>query len=324
MPGRSELVIAAYATQAQASSAFYAIGSCFAIEMKEKLRTHGLKSLESPFGTTYHPIAIANQLIAICTGEWHHRFIERDQHWFDFGAHSALWAKTESELEARLHSELAKTHLELQQSEYLLITWGSAKGYYLNDQLCANCHKQPGTLFETKRSTIQEITEVYSSLFLLLKKHYPKLQIMLSLSPVRHLRDGLLENSLSKSILRCAIGVLEQTSQVSYFPAYELLIDDLRDYRYTKSDLMHPTEEAVDYIWGKFSEALFTGDARREMNEFHGLYKSLQHCPQWPDSEAWKKHLITTQQKVKALSANLDLSLLHEMLSKHQLDAGLV
>jgi hypothetical protein len=323
MPGRSELIIAPFAPQANVSARFYAIGSCFASEMSDKLRLHGLDSQESPFGTVYHPQAIAEQLTALCTLDWQSRPLLREDHWFDFGAHSSLYAKTEAALEGHIKSALERASLALEQSEYLIITWGSAKGYFKDHKLCANCHKQPSATFESKLSTTAEIVNTYTSLLEKLKVRYPKLKVILSLSPVRHLRDGILSNSASKSILRTAIWELEQSTALTYFPAYEFLIDDLRDYRYTKSDLMHPSEEAVDYIWYKFSEALFTEEALKEMKQFNALYKSLQHRPQWPDSEAWRKHLLTTEQKLKGLRPELHLTLLTDILAKYKLEANL-
>jgi hypothetical protein len=179
----------------------------------------------------------------------------------------------------RLTELKSKTLTFLARSQYLIITWGTA--FYYEDQVLgraiANCHKQSATRFLKKQSTVDEICLAYKSFLV----NNPHLKVIISVSPVRHTRDGMAENAVSKAILRLAADVLVSKfpDQVAYFPAYEIMLDELRDYRYYQADMIHPTDLAVNYIYERFKQAHFTDNLLVISKRWQEIYNTLQHRP---------------------------------------------
>jgi hypothetical protein len=173
----------------------------------------------------------------------------------------------------------------------------------------ANCHKQPAALFEKKLSSLDEQAPELESVLKKLLQQNPHLKIILTLSPVRHTKEGVSENQLSKSLLRVLCAQLEQQLEaVTYFPAYEILVDELRDYRFYKSDLVHPTEEAENYIWEKWQQFSFSPETQQKVSEIQKIQLELAHRSFNPDSEAHRKFLHNLLGKLERMQGEVDFS----------------
>tara|TARA_S200000501_G_scaffold23948_1_gene20736 strand:- start:142 stop:795 length:654 start_codon:yes stop_codon:yes gene_type:complete len=202
-------------------------------------------------------------------------------------------------------------HQGLKESEWLMITLGTAWSHkYLNSNtLVANCHKLPQKLFKKELLSVEFILQEFKELYTLLKQFNPKLKILFTISPVRHIQEGLPENTISKSILHLAVHkIIKKFSQCYYFPAYEIMIDELRDYRFYKTDLIHPNELAIDYIWTQFTGTFFNGTTLKIYTELKVLLKSIEHKPFNPNSDQHQKFIKELLNKTKAFSDTIDLT----------------
>lgn len=202
-------------------------------------------------------------------------------------------------------AQLLWAHPEgLAEADFVLITFGTAWVFEEEGRVVANCEKRPAHIFTRRRLTVSEIVEQFDALFEPGAPLYNR-QVVFTLSPVRHLRDGAEENSLSKAVLRLAIDQIieKQTTTAQYFPAFELLNDDLRDYRFYAADLAHPSIEAVEYVWEKFSQAAITPAAQRLIPEIERLVRATEHRPYNPDSEDHKAFCMQMLEYALELSA---------------------
>jgi hypothetical protein len=205
---------------------------------------------------------------------------------------------------------IATVHSFLETTSRILITYGTAWSYSRKDtgEAVANCHKLPQGNFQKRLLNSDEVVESFGLLFNRLRNLNPDISIILTLSPVRHLRDTLELNSVSKAVLRVACHhIAEQFESVEYFPAYEMMMDDLRDYRFYKSDMLHPTEDAEDYIWDKFSEKYFTSETKTFLKEWGSVLAALAHRPFHPASEAHQRFLKETLKKLEGLKSSVDV-----------------
>jgi hypothetical protein len=283
------------------------IGSCFVENIGEKMKQRRFPFHQNPFGIVYNPLSMAAQLDILTTEK---RFVESDlvainglyHSWLHHGCFS------EETVEGTLNginSAIDKARLFLQNTNRLFLTFGSATVYQLKEtqKVVANCHKAPPPYFDRRRLSVEEIVAVFTPIFEQLSTQHVDLQIILTVSPIRHLRDGLIENNLSKATLLLAAAALAQKfPNVTYFPAYELVMDDLRDYRFFERDMMHPTEQAVDYIWDYFSHAYFSEETKNVMREVEKINAMQAHRPiNGADTEGVKKFQQALSLKVKEL-----------------------
>jgi len=234
------------------------LGSCFSEVMGEKLKELPLGIMNQPFGTLFHPNAIQNVLDI--EQPLQEVFYELDGKFVHPHYHSIWKYNSTFELFQAIINQKKKVHTYLKEANWLIITFGTA--FYYFDQLLnipvANCHKQNQKRFIKKLSSIEDITKNWTQFLDKLKKQNPQLEILLTLSPVRHTKDGIQNNQVSKSTLRLAIEHLVHSFDfVHYFPAYEYVLDELRDYSYFKNDLIHPNEQAEDFIFDKLKEAMW-------------------------------------------------------------------
>lgn len=289
------------------------VGSCFSEVIGQRLREAKFQSLVNPFGTIFHPGIAAQLLVAALQNQppAADTFLCVQERWLSYLLHSSVHAPDQESLEKLLSDLFSRVHQQLQQAKVLMLTAGSAY-LYVHEQLqlpVANCHKQAQKQFSKKLSSVEEITTQLESLYLTLKKSNPELRLILTLSPVRHLKDSLVLNSVSKSSLRLALHQLcEKHQDITYFPSYELLLDDLRDYRFFANDLLHPSEMAEEYIWQKFIDTFFSEEARSFLKEWQPLRHALQHRPFNPSSRAHQQFLRKTIHKLTSLSYGVDVS----------------
>jgi len=229
---------------------------------------------------------------------------------FNYQFHSTFSSLNRHDLENKIQKSISDANLFLLVADRILITYGTALAYQLKGtgEMVANCHKMPSANFERKWLTEAEIIQSFERFYSKLKLINPAAKIILTVSPVRHLKDTLELNAVSKSILRIAChSITDRFSDVEYFPAYEILLDDLRDYRFYKSDLLHPSEEAVGYIWEKFVTGYFDEAAKKFIPEWKKMRSSLDHKPFQPHSESYLKFLKSILSELEKWETSVDV-----------------
>jgi len=235
-------------------SDFIFIGSCFSEHISDKLSAHYINTFSNPNGIVYNPVSISEQIINSISQKKYNEedvFFHNDQwHCFDFhGSFSTIDRKIlleKTNLQTSLFLE------KLNQANYLFISFGSAFVYNYKGKIVSNCHKLPGNFFNKELLQKEYIVSSFKKTIQLLNKLNPDLQIIFSISPVRYIRDGIIENNLSKAILFQSVHeIISEHKNCQYFPAYEIIIDELRDYRFFKDDLIHPNETAINFVWEK-------------------------------------------------------------------------
>ncbi|HXA02678.1 MAG TPA: GSCFA domain-containing protein, partial [Cytophagaceae bacterium] len=217
----------------------------------------------------------------------------------------------------KINEQKILTHKFLLNAKILTITFGTAYVYRLksNHELVSNCHKMPSSLFTKELLKAEQITKSFDIFYKKIITANPGLKIILTVSPVRHTKDSIQLNSVSKSVLRLACHSLAAANEnISYFPAYEIMMDDLRDYRFYKEDMIHPTAVAENYIWEKFIDTYMETQSKEFIREWSGILKGLQHKPFHPESESHQAFIKETIRKVKSLSSRADLRIELNML----------
>ncbi|MGE0772714.1 MAG: GSCFA domain-containing protein [Cyclobacteriaceae bacterium] len=293
--------------------AFLTIGSCFADHLGNQLQKYKFNGLINPFGTAYNPISIHSliQYAINNTPPADDTFGSREGMFFNFDFHSTFSHPGKDALHRKIEAAIRETHLSLRQARFLVITYGTSFVYARkeNGSIVSNCHKLPAALFEKDLLTQKKILESFEALHKSLMAFNPDLQMILTVSPVRHIKDTLQLNAVSKSILRLTTHTLaSQFENVHYFPAYEILLDDLRDYRFYADDLIHPSPAAVEYIWQRFTETYFSPEAVEFVTRWDEIRKSLAHRPFNPESAQHQQFLKNTIAKLNELKNQVDVS----------------
>ena len=262
-------------------------GSCFASNMAERMRAC-LWNASDLLGTLYNPVSIEMALRSLLFSshsgmEFYESLFKSSGNYHSWLFDSKISAENRDDcMAAFLHRKEMLDKL-LGEAQAMFVTFGTSWCYYLADRkdyVVANCHKQPANMFVRKRVTVGEIVEKWDILTKLLKERYPQLQIVFTVSPVRHLKDGFAGNSHSKAILLLAVEELcDKIDYCHYFPADEIVNDDLRDYRFSASDLVHPSEEAVEYIWEIFKAIYIDAAGETILKEGEKLLRAWQHRP---------------------------------------------
>lgn len=278
------------------------IGSCFSEHISERLLDLKFKVASNPFGIVFNPKSIEISLNRIADKTYFDDsdVFEKEGSWFSLEAHSLISDVTKKELFERLNQTIDLWHEKLSATNSLIITFGSAFAYRAksSNEIVANCHKLPANQFEKELLEVQSIVSTYQKLIDKLKKINPKLNILFTVSPVKHLRDGVVENSLSKAILIQVVHQLvKQNSNCDYFPAYELVNDDLRDYRFYEADMAHPNQQAIGYVWQKFSNSFFSEETKAINLKLQDISNALNHRPFNTNSISHQKFLSAYKDK---------------------------
>lgn len=260
----------------------FLIGSCFSENIGDLLHQHKFKTFSNPNGILFNPASIHQSLTDILNlKDLSDNFIlSRNGLYYSYLHHTSINAATASELKEKIDHQTKTAHAHLKQSDFLIITFGTAFFYHhlTSGQVVANCHKQPQQIFEKNLLAPNEIVSAYSGLIKKIQAFNPKLKIIFTVSPVKYLKDGITENNLSKSTLIVSVHeLIKQNKNCYYFPAYELINDDLRDHRFYKEDLAHPNEMAVNYVWDKFSETCFNEKTIALNNQISKLNLAINH-----------------------------------------------
>jgi len=287
---------------------FFCIGSCFTSHLHKRISNGGFSSFSNPCGIVYNPISLTHQINKSITGEpWqeqdmicHHNVYHGLHHHGQFSSSDRIKSLD------KMNEYLDQAHTHLMKSNRLIMTLGTSIVYIHKStgQLVANCHKLPAGQFERRFLSVEEIIKEFAFTLPLLKSLLPDLQIILTISPVRYLKEGFVDNSLSKSILVLVAQWLINTyDYVHYFPAYEIMLDDLRDYRFYKEDMIHPNDQAVEYIWSKFSGLYFEQQALKIFEQVKNINTARMHRPLHPDSAEHSAFLLSMEQKIISLKS---------------------
>ncbi|RDK89233.1 GSCFA domain-containing protein [Marinirhabdus gelatinilytica] len=291
------------------------LGSCFTENIGGKLDYFKFQNMQNPFGIVFHPLAIekvverAVKNISFTA----HDVFERDGQWFSFEAHSSVTALSQEDLVVLLNKRLEEFSKYLSEASHVVITFGTAWVYKHNalNRVVANCHKVPQKNFSKELLSVGSISESLKNTASLILGTNPSASIIHTVSPVRHLKDGFVENSTSKAHLLAGIhkyNTLQFTTShqsSSYFPSYEIMMDELRDYRFYTEDMLHPTPTAVHYIWKRFKQVWIASETESVQKEIDTIQKGLLHRPFNPESEQHLKFQQDLQQKIEKLKQEL-------------------
>jgi lysophospholipase L1-like esterase len=283
------------------------LGSCFAENIGKRLDKFKFNVITNPGGILFNPISIFESILMALDDEELpiESYVLNESVHYNYKFHSAINGNTKAELDAAIDQARFKVKDQITNSDYLIITFGTAWIYELIDTnlLAANCHKVTQKKFSKRLLTASEIQSKFSELKKALQKHNPDLKILLTVSPIRHTREGLPNNGVSKAILRMVCHELSQNFKlVNYFPAYEIMMDDLRDYRFYEKDMIHPNEQAQDYIWDFFRKNYLSDSALKFTSDWQQIINAMEHRPFQPNSNKHQLFLKSTLEKVKQFS----------------------
>ena len=324
MEWRTELHILPSTQKLNHSHTTMLMGSCFSQTIGETLCKYKFHALSNPFGTVFNPVSISRLLTYTCNPATfdaeplllaHGLFVHPD-------FYRTLGHENRDIAAARMSQTVQKAHQFLKHADFLFITLGTSTGFKLlsTGLLVSNCHKLPGSFFEKATISPQEGCEALSHSIKQLYVLNPGLNLIFTISPVRHTREGLIENSLSKARLRVMMELLQQRfPQIQYFPAYEWMTDDLRDYRFYQEDLIHPNDMAIQYIWEKFASHFFEKGTVEINHQVEKILKAVSHKPSFPDHPSYLSLVSQTNIAIQGLEEkfpNMDFSKEKKILFK--------
>ncbi len=282
------------------------LGSCFTENIGNKLDYFKFKNTINPFGILFHPKAIENEISNAINQK---KYTENDvffhnERWHCFDVHSKLSNSSKEDLLLNLNTAVKIANTQLHQSTHLIITLGTAWVYrYIeSDKIVANCHKIPQKKFLKEILSVDEIVANLERIICLIKSVNPKIELIFTVSPIRHLKDGFIENTQSKSHLNTAIHqVIASRNNTHYFPSYEIMMDDLRDYRFYKNDMIHPNKTAIEYIWSQFKHTWIDEKSNDLMTQIDTIQKGLSHKPFNENSIQHQKFIENLHLKINKL-----------------------
>lgn len=318
----SRISIKEFNNKIAADDLLYFGGSCFAESLYSYWQDHFLPSALSPFGSTYNPLSIKDSFTMLCNG----KDLSEDEFFF----HNNLWSHSlfntklsnpdKNELLSKINTEISKHRELLKKSSVLVLTLGTAFVFeeISSGEIVNNCHRRPSSDFKRYIISPEEVAAAIQDLSRSVRSINPSVKIILSLSPVRHLRDDAAENSLSKAVLRCGIEEYLKTCKMDkippvYFPSYEILLDELRDYRWYAEDLSHPSQSAINYIMGRFCEVAAKKHLLSYMDEAESLKHMIKHKLRFPESQEGLDFIKKKEQKLKEFQKKYPMALLSEI-----------
>ena len=254
------------------------LGSCFSDEIGEQMQQRYLNVTCNPFGTLYNPLSIA-QAINLQSSISNLQLVYHDGLWHSMAHHGSFSRATKEEAEQAIRASIETMQQALKEATVVIVTFGTAWVYEMNGEIVGNCHKLPESCFTRRRLSVDEIVAAWRPIL----DRYPDKHWLFTVSPIRHIRDGLHENQLSKATLLMAVEQLSslegRSGGVLYFPSYEILLDELRDYRFYADDLVHPSSLAVNYIWERFVDTFCTPQTKNELVLQLKRWKHEHHLP---------------------------------------------
>lgn len=304
MKFRTEIDIKPFVQKIDHQSRIFSIGSCFAEEMASTLQQSNFNVVSNPAGVLFNPASIASTL---------ERFARKSlisqedlrparDEWFSYDFHSTFNDTNPQLVTQRINHKIEMAHKALRNADWVIITFGTAWIYTLNEsgKIVANCQKQPASNFTRRRLTVEEIVAIYDGL---MRGVLADKQIIFTISPVRHLGDGADENFLSKSTLKVAVAeIVERFDNAHYFPSYEILNDELRDYRFYADDLVHPSRQAVEFIGEKFFDAALSKRTSDLLPKIEKIKAAVSHRPRNKSSEEYLRFCEQQLSQIEALA----------------------
>ena len=308
MKFRTEIETAPLGVQIGYENRVLALGSCFAAHIARKLAGAKFRVAENPSGILFNPLSIAAAIRSyadpapVTRGElgfdgevWHH-----------FGFHGDFSAPTADEALQKMNAARQAGADALRTADRIVLTFGTAWVYKLKSsgKVVSNCHRLPEKMFDRQLLTVGEIVAEWKGLLLSLWEQNPELKILFTVSPIRHWKDGAHGNQLSKATLLLAIDALQKEfpEHTAYFPAYEIMMDELREYRFYADDMLHPSTTAIEYIWERFTGSMLSPDSLSILKEWKDIQKAINHKPFQPESEAYKRFISQTLLKMERLN----------------------
>ena len=302
MRWQTETQIPAFPFTINHNSQLLMLGSCFAENIGERLRYFKFNTVLNPFGIVYNPLSLLHTVQVLCGNKTYDEadLQTANGRFFSYDHHSRFSAASAEETLENINTKMVEARIALPKTDVVFISLGTSFYWQLvaQNRVVNNCHKQPGKLFEQKRASVEEVRSALTETVVYLKKVAPQIQVVFTISPIRHLKHGSAGNQLSKAALMVAAQELaEGMDNVYYFPSYELLLDDLRDYRWYEEDLIHPNKTAIDYIWERFSEVFFTKETITLNNQVRQIQNLLAHRL-FATNEADAKKVLTRLTKL--------------------------
>jgi len=281
------------------------LGSCFAENIAEKLEYFKFQNQTNPFGIIFNAVSIEKLIERTVNSNY---FTENDlffqnERWHCFEVHSDLSNNNKLDLLETLNNLLDKFFLQMQSSNVFIITYGTSWVYrnINSNNVVANCHKVPQNQFTKELLSVETTLKSIQNTIFLIQSVNKTAKLIFTISPVRHIKDGFFENNVSKSHLFSAIFQLIENKDVFYFPSYEILMDELRDYRFYKEDMLHPSPMAIDFIWDKFKSYCINTNVYATLSEVEIIQKGLQHRAFNPDSASHKQFLLQLQERTNLI-----------------------
>ena len=280
-------------------------GSCFSENIGQKMIMSKFKVDVNPFGILYNPSSVAASVSRLIMDKPFNsdELAFRDGLWHSFMHHGSFSDVDKESCLERINTRYKGAAEKINRADLLLITFGTAYVYRLqsNEQLVSNCHKFPDCLFSRSRLFVEEIVSEWTNIIEQLLSINPSIKIVLTVSPIRHMKDGAHNNQLSKAILHLAIDELVNRfgNIVFYFPSYEIVMDELRDYRFYTADMNHLTDVAIDYIWERFSKTFFDEKTEQIIRSWNEIARALQHRPIYISSDQFNQFQIQTLNKIE-------------------------
>lgn len=310
MQFRAELTPAALPAKIKYGQKLFLIGSCFTEEVGSKLIKNKFEVMQNPAGILFNPISIFDAIQSCVSDSTpdEQDILYHNELWHSWKHHSRFSHPAKEAMLAGIRKATAEAHEYLSKADWVMITLGSAFVYErlaANDKatysVVANCHKVPPDKFHRRLLSVEEVGKALQGIFSAVRSINATVKFILTISPVRHLREGFIDNNRSKAALIQAVHGATNNHDVLYFPSYELVIDDLRDYRFYAEDLAHPNYAATQYVWEKFVEAAMDEASKALMKEINRLNAARSHKPFHPASEAHKRFLRDNLQLLKSL-----------------------
>lgn len=279
------------------------IGSCFSDEISKYFKKSGFEVNANPFGTLFHPTAMASCLQDVLNDKDHVDVVQRNDLFFSWDSAESVYGASEQEVVKNVQS-LRKAFKEyLESTRLFVITFGTAWGYHHSeiDRIVGNNHKMPASLFTKRLMEVEQEANKWEYIVNRLKRLNPEMHVVFTVSPVRHAKDGLVNNNRSKARLIELAHTVVREAEADYFPSYEIVIDELRDYRFFKECKVHPTDEAVQYVWNRFEETYFSEETMALAKRVRNIHRSRDHRTIHPNSMETKKHLEATEERLRVL-----------------------
>jgi hypothetical protein len=283
------------------------MGSCFTENIGNKMLELKFPALVNPFGVLYNPASVRSSLeVLLDTRDFNENdLLYHNNRWLSFYHDTEFSDENKDECLKKINTSVNQARKQLQNASYLIITFGTAWVYQYKEtgKVVSNCHKIPAKEFERVKLGVEDVFVQWAKLLNRVEDLNPDLKIIFTVSPVRHWKDGAVQNQLSKSTLILAINQLKKIfDNVEYFPAYEIMMDDLRDYRFYADDMLHPSSVAVDYIWEHFSKTYFENETNIIANEVKQIVQAQNHRPFNPESKDYIKFVDQLESKKKDLN----------------------